>query len=547
MQPAVLLSWIAVNNDPYERERGRLEFARQRDGALARGPTLTLVADAASPYRGRFSDAVFIRQGGPGGEAHAQRYEQLVCALAEHAPGLRPHEEVFEGADPTDHEAIFEFLRGLVPKIRQRFKGQELVIHISPGTPSMQTVWVLMAETGFIGRPYSVVKSFKAEDRQGGPAAVPVRIGLDTFYKRYLELRPQPATREDRIGWDPARFRSPGLRRLYEDARRVARLKVPVLLLGERGTGKTTLAAWIRTWSPWSRVGEHWKTVPCGQYTPETMRAELFGHARGAFTDAKVARSGLLKELDGDTLFLDEVGDISREMQRLLIKALEERTFQPLGAATMETSDFRLITATNLPLDTLQERLDPDFFDRISPFTLRVPALREIPEDLEWIWEEVLEEAARRAEVPIHYARLEEVHTRRVVEALAAHPLPGNLRDLFRIAWRFLAARADNDAPAKVDDAVGWALEGLDLGATRPPADGRLLARAFADGRPLPAALYEMGPIDPGPTFDELRRWFAVEVARVVRDERSEVGKVTTVKERTLREWRQKPAGESAE
>lgn len=545
MSSPVLLSWIAVNNDPYERVRNSREFFVRKDGSRVQGPTLALLTDPASPYAGLITDAVFFRQAGPEAADHTRTYEQLVEALGEHAPTLRLHPETWDGSDPTDHEAIFEFLRVALPRIRRKFRDREILIHISPGTPSMQTVWVLMAETGFIEPPVTVVKSYRPEERRGRPAVVPVSLGIDTFYKRYVEALPaRVSTDEEAVGWDPARFRSPLLHQLYRDARRIARLKVPVLILGDRGTGKTTLARWIRTWSPWSGAGRPWKTVPCGQFTPETMRAELFGYRKGAFTDAKTDRDGLLKDLDGDTLFLDEVGDISRDMQRLLIKALEEKAFQPLGATELVKSDFRLVTATNLLVPVLAERLDPDFLDRISPFVLRVPALHEIREDLDWLWDNVLNEATRRAAVPAPWARMSEDLRRQVVRALQAHRLPGNLRDLFRVAWRYLAARGDSDAPLVPSDAIEWALAGLDAGGIA--GDGpRVFAQAFADGKVLPEGLY--APFHPDVAFDAQRAWYADEIVRVAKIRGVPVESLSPVSDRNLRNWRRKHPAEESE
>jgi len=546
MSGPVLVSWIATLNDPYVRDRKTREFVHPKSGERIPGPTLQILN--TDPYKGRITDAVFIRQGGPEADQHRQVYEELVEALQEHAPSLRLHPEVWEGADPTDHEAIFEFLRALLPRVRRKFRDRELLLHISPGTGSMQTVWVLMAETGFIDQPFSVVKSYRPEDRPAGaPLVVPVKLGIDSFYKRFQEARSlRSGSDEQAVGWNPAHFKSDRLQQLFSEGRRIARLKVPVLITGERGTGKTTLASWIRTWSSWNRGGQQWRTVACGQYTSETMRAELFGHVRGAFTDAKEDRAGLLKEVDGDTLFLDEVGDISHDMQRLLIKALEEKVFQPLGSAAFVKSDFRLVTATNLPMTTLAERLDADFLDRISPFVLRVPALREIPEDLGWLWDNVLAEAARRAVVLPRYALMGEEHRKRIVRKLESHPLPGNLRDLFRVAWRFLAARADDDAPMTVADASSWALAILDETTPHVGEVARVFARAFSDARPLPLQLLEEGPLDPNPLLEEQRLWFANEVARLVQSG-SVLSKLTTIKERTLREWRRQKSAEKAE
>src|SRR5204862_3359844 len=141
---------------------------------------------------------------------------------------------------------------------------------------------------------------------------------------------------------------------------------------------------WMRANSQFRKpdLDRNWASVPCGQYSPETMRAELFGYVKGAFTGAERDHQGLLKTANGDTLFLDEIGDISRDLQRLLIRALEEKRYFPLGDDKPRKSDFRLLSATNLPTEQLQDRLDPDFFDRIRLLTIRVPSVREMPEDV---------------------------------------------------------------------------------------------------------------------------------------------------------------------
>ena len=191
----------------------------------------------------------------------------------------------------------------------------------------MHTVWVLMAETGFIEPPFTVVKSYRRSERGGRPAVVPVELGIETFYKTYKASRPrQLGSEEQGVIWDPSRFRTDAMKRVYADARRVAPLNAPVLIRGERGTGKTTMANWIRSNSPYKREEQNanWPSVACGQYGPETMRAELFGYRKDAFTGATADREGLLAAAHRDTLFLDEVGDVSRDLQRLLIRAERE-------------------------------------------------------------------------------------------------------------------------------------------------------------------------------------------------------------------------------
>ena len=539
----VLLTWLATRNDPYERVKSGGAFRETPDGHVP-GPTLSLLTDAASPYANRVADVVVFKQGGADAAMHDRIYADLVEALALRAPTVQLHPHVWVHDDPTDHAAIYDYLRTVLPRIRRQFRGRELIIHLSPGTAAMHTVWVLMAETGFIEAPFTAVQSFRQDERRGRPAVVPLSLGVETFFKRWQETQPSTSAASHRgIRWDPRQFRSDRLRGLYDDARRVARLKVPVLILGERGTGKTTLASWIRFRSPFRRedLDESWPAVPCGQYTSETMRAELFGYVKGAFTGAAGDHAGLMHRANGDTLFLDEIGDISPDLQRLLIKVLEDGVYQPLGSTEVKHTDLRLLTATNLTTVALRAQLDADFLDRISAFTLTVPPLREVPEELVWLWPTVLEEAARRSGAHLRYARLGEAPEAQVLQALRASPLPGNVRDLFRVAWRFLAARSDDDAPMTVRDAVEYALLALDSGAgAHDDAVPRALARAFADQRVIDPSLLDAGPLDPEALIDHLKSWFGGEVAALsTRTGRPEAD-LTTITDRTLRNWRRK-------
>lgn len=548
MSAPVLLTWLATRNDPYERINSGGPFRDAPDGPVP-GPTLTLLTDPASPYANRVTDVVVLRQGGAEAAMHDRIYSDLGDALAERAPSIQLHPHVWDHDDPTDHAAIYEWLRSLIPRVRRQFRGREFVVHLSPGTAAMHTVWVLMAETGFIEAPFTAVQSFRAEERRGRPAVVPLSLGVENFFKRWQETR--PAARADDtqgVRWDPRQFRSPRLVALYDDARRVARLKVPVLILGERGTGKTTLASWIRFRSPFRRpeLDDAWPAVPCGQYTPETMRGELFGYAKGAFTGATHPHDGLLGRASGDTLFLDEIGDVSKDLQRLLIKVLEEGKYQPVGSLDTKHTDLRLLTATNIAPDLLRDRLDLDFLDRIRAFTLTVPPLREIPEELDWLWPTVLEEAARRSAVPLKYARIADTHHAQVLRALRASPLLGNVRDLFRVAWRFLAARADDDAALTVREAVDYALLALDGGTTDAPPS-RTLARAFADRRPVDPTLLEDGKLDPERLIGDFKSWFGHEVAALSARLGKPESELTTVGDRTLRNWRRKDHADDTE
>ncbi len=536
MRDRVLISWVAVNNDPYERDR------TGNCNPQIPGPTLTLLFDGDSPYAGSISDFVLFCGRSPEGNGgrESRAVTETVKVLGEMDASLRIHRIYWDCDDPTDHLKIFEFLRKKLPEMRKRFANQELIIHVSPGTPSMQTVLVLMGETGFVDTPFTLVKSYRKQERNGRPAVAPVQLGIESYYKAYKAARPSETSSVDAgVIWDPAKFRSEQMRKLFDEARRFAQLNVPVLLLGERGTGKTTLAGWIRSNSPY-RVPErdaHWPAVACGQYTPETMRAELFGYKRGAYTGAESEYDGLLAKADKDTLFLDEVGDVSRDLQRLLIKAIEERRYMRLGEDVKKTSAFRLISATNLSDEKLRERLDPDFFDRISYLTLRMPPLREIPEEIPWLWENVFTVAMRQA--CCDRIQLPDAVHRTIVRELADHPLPGNMRDLFRVAYRTIAAASDRYSPLSATDASRYGLTGLNGSyADAEAADfPRSVARAFAES----AGLDEL--IAPGKTFKTkdveraLKGYLADELRRVAKRRGVKPDTLCDVTGRSLSDW----------
>jgi len=536
---AVLLSWVAVNNDPYERERSTGDF-RRVDGKLAPGPALTLLCDPDSPYKGVIGDVVFFHRSADDDSRESRALAETVAAVRQQCPEVRVSDVSWKGNDPTDHQEIYRFLRKELPALRERFSGRKLVIHLSPGTPTMHTVWVLMAETGMIAPPVEMVKSYRPDERTDRAAVVPVKLGLDTFFKAYQRQHgasQSPGT-EERVFWDPQRFKSTKLKAVFTEARRVAQVNVPLLITGERGTGKTTLASWIRAHSDFrnARNDANWPAVPCGQYSPETMRAELFGYKQGAFTGATSDKEGLLARADGDTLFLDEIGDISTALQRLLIKALEEHVYSPLGSTEVLKSRFRLITATNRDLGALRNKLDPDFLDRISMLRIEMPPLRDIPEDIPWLWDQVLQEAVRRAGRTAEEKHLDAA-SRVIVPLLRREPLPGNMRDLFVVAYRMVAAMGDAFDPMPPDKAVEYAMAGL----ARPTAHcgdaTEEVLRRFVDRNPLDPCIQSLGKLYTKRLFDDVKRYIASEVRRYANVRGLKPEEVCDVAERTLREW----------
>lgn len=405
----------------------------------------------------------------------------------------------------------------------------------------MHTVWVLMAETGFVDAPFTVVKSYRRSERGGRPSVVPVELGIQTFYKASKASRPREVASEDQVVFlDPRGFKSDVMRRVFTEARRFAQLNVPVLIRGERGTGKTTLASWIRSSSPYKREEQDARrpSVACGRYTAETMRAELFGYKKGSSTGACSDRPGLLAAAHRDTLFLDDVGDISPDLQRLLIRAIEVKRYFALGDDTPRESDFRLLTATNIDDCELRERFYPDFLDCISLLTLTLPPLRDVREELPWLWEAAYGEAARRASVAKQRSLLNPQHHSRVVATIAQHPLRGNLRDLFRIAYRILAARNDTEDPMTPAEAVIYGLEALVGGGEAPSTSvSRAVAAAFARGAPIEGVIEANGSVRTAEVLADLKAFIATKLRRTSAAKGLSLSGLCDVSERPLRGW----------
>lgn len=164
--------------------------------------------------------------------------------------------------------------------------------------------------------------------------------------------------------------------------RLVAPTDMTVLILGENGTGKEHIAEKIHLQS--KRTGKPFVPVDCGSLTVNLAQSAFFGHVKGAFTGADTHKTGYFKEAEGGTLFLDEVGNLPLETQQMLLRAIQERLYRPVGAKEDRTADIRLIAATNedLQMAVVEKRFRQDLLYRLQDFTINVPPLRECKEDI---------------------------------------------------------------------------------------------------------------------------------------------------------------------
>lgn len=243
--------------------------------------------------------------------------------------------------------------------------------------------------------------------------------------------------------------KSPAILRVQDLVLRVAESDASILIQGETGTGKELVARAIHNAS--GRKQGPFVAINCAAVPAQLLESELFGHVRGAFTDAKASRPGLFVQANNGTLFLDEVGEMPPEMQAKLLRALQERVVRPVGSEREVPFDARMLTATHRDLesDSDEGRFRKDLFYRINVVRIDVPPLRERGSDVLTLAPHFLEKFAARAKRPVITLSAP------VAERLLAYDWPGNVRELENCIERAVAlARFDqvtfDDLPEKI-------------------------------------------------------------------------------------------------
>jgi DNA-binding NtrC family response regulator len=217
---------------------------------------------------------------------------------------------------------------------------------------------------------------------------------------------------------------SPPMLRLFETIVDVSQSDATVLITGETGTGKELVARAIHAQSP--RCYGPFIAINCGAFTEHLLESELFGHEKGAFTDAKYTKKGRLEMANAGTLFLDEVGDISIKMQIDLLRVLETHEFSRVGGTTTLQSDFRVIAATHRDLQEaiMQKTFRQDLFYRLNVVNLQVPPLRDRQEDISLLAHHFLRRFATETN-----KKIDSIHPA-ALEAMRKYSWPGNVREL---------------------------------------------------------------------------------------------------------------------
>lgn len=227
--------------------------------------------------------------------------------------------------------------------------------------------------------------------------------------------------------------------KVVEEARRFASIPRPLLIRGERGTGKELIARFIHGTS--DRAEHPYVVLNCAAFQEELFVAEMFGHVKGAFTGATQDRQGKLELAHGGTLFLDEVANMTRSAQEKLLRVIEYQTFEKVGGGKTLDVNVRVIAATNGPLEEMMKRGEflPDLYDRLCFAELELPPLRKRREDIPLLIDHFVTQFHQ--EIP----NLEPtVFSDSAIEELQAYHWPGNIRQLKNVIERLYVSDEDN-------------------------------------------------------------------------------------------------------
>lgn len=385
-------------------------------------------------------------------------YPRDITELFLHWLGQAAETRYIALANPTEYGAIFAAVDTEMQAITQVLAGKpyRLSILLSPGTPAMAAIWVLLGKTKYPARFYQTYEG------RAWVTDIPFDLtvdvvpellrGADSIFQHLTARSPQDIQGFERISGD-----SQAIRLAVGRARKAALRDVPVLLLGESGTGKEMFAHAIHDAS--HRRSKPFLVCNCAAIPKALMESELFGHERGAFTGADKKYAGAFQRAHGGTLFLDEVGECDPDIQAKLLRVLQPpldeppctREFQPLGAAKTVRTDVRVVAATNRDLLSMVRdgAFREDLLYRLAVITIKLPPLRERHSDIALIADRLL------AQINRDFAQQEPGYQHKFLSHAAKffvskHDWPGNVRQLYNALLQ-AAVMSDQEAIEVLD------------------------------------------------------------------------------------------------
>lgn len=314
----------------------------------------------------------------------------------------------------------------------------------------------------------------------------------------------------------------PGIVEVYKSIGRVAPMKVPVLIYGETGTGKELVAQGLHRFGP--HPNGPFVPVHCGAIPDTLIESELFGHRRGAYTDAKTDRRGVLAQANGGTVFLDEIGEISPTFQVKLLRFLEDGLVLPLGAEKPESVDVRVVAATHRDLKAMvaSGAFRQDLYYRLAGYEISIPALQERISDLPTLVAHFQQRFHRELGQPESGPA-----TKDVLALLAAHPWPGNIRELGHVIRRMI----------------------IETGALEDAAVLRKILGAVASVEPhgSPAMFSHLSFQEPFVSLEEMERTYLLSVLTHTKGNKTEAARILGIERKTLARKLRRTEGDAME
>lgn len=319
-----------------------------------------------------------------------RRFGKLATQVAEDLAQVSPETQVRRHdtylTDPWDFESVYGVLDDFIRGYDFRPDEEDYYVHITTGTHVSQICWFLLTESRqFPGRLLQTAPPRKQKGRDPGSYTV---IDLDlSRYDRIAQRFAEQRLHDRELLKSGIATRNPAFNRMIEQIETVAtRSRSPMLLMGPTGAGKSQLARRVFDLKKQKhQLPGRFVEVNCATLRGDGAMSTLFGHIKGAYTGASADRAGLLRSAHQGLLFLDEIGELGLDEQAMLLRALEEKRFLPVGGDKEVESDFQLIAGTNrdLQVSVLEGRFREDLLARLNLWTYRLPGLAERAEDIE--------------------------------------------------------------------------------------------------------------------------------------------------------------------
>ena len=354
---------------------------------------------------------------------------------------------------PIAFEEIYLAADKFINEVVLANPGAQLSILLSPGSPAMQAVSILLGKT-----KYSV--DFIQSSIQQGIQEITLPFDITAEFIPSLKKQQDEQLKQlvlslpaDTAAFDNIITKNKKMQLLIKQAAVLAQRDVPVLIYGETGTGKELFAKAIRNSS--LRRTAPFEIINCGAIPPELIDSTLFGYVKGAFTGADKYTPGLFEQADTGTVFLDEFGELTKDVQVRLLRVLDDQKIKPVGSNKEKKIDVRIIAATNKNLtdEIIKGHFREDLFYRVAVGVIKLPPLRERTGDLQPLSKQLLEQINTKAATQPNYKH-KKLSTN-AINVILNHSWPGNVRELYSTLLRAsLWSTADKITDTDIKDAM---------------------------------------------------------------------------------------------